>query len=146
MFADYIVQTICEVLGIEMPPERIPEPKQREPDDEHGPFHILIGVCRSARDSFYRFLEKPGDPLSPEQIHALRDLEQKVEGLCLYPDKLSLQKGTSPCLLYAGFGSTPYIGTAYGSRFDSLDGAREDAVLSDVIRQIEDAAYDNQTS
>ncbi|MBU2561971.1 MAG: hypothetical protein KKD17_06775 [Nanoarchaeota archaeon] len=142
MFADYLVQTICDVLGVDFPSEDEPKIPKREPENKHSHLFIPVDWYRSARDSFYRWLEKPRDPLAPEQLEALRDLEQRVDGLHFHPDKLSLQRRTAPVLLYAGFGNMPYLGTAYGSRFDSLEWARKDAVLSDVIRQIEEAAYD----
>ncbi len=142
MFAEYLAETVCRILGYDLPPEPEREPVEVRKDDgcDSGMPCVLLeglGLRRIGR-AFREWLERPLDPLNPMQVGMLVDLEDRIEGLQMTPDSKSMEEYGIPAIMYASFYHV-YFGTAYGSKFDAFRHTRDDPGLGSLIRMIEEA-------
>ena len=113
----------------------------------HGPIIALVEGLVAAgsyiANGFESILEKPLNPLKPEQVDQLKSLEDIIPGLEMQPDKKSLKEDSLPSMLYAMYQGN-WLGSCDGNRFIESDNAHSRPEHSQVTTRIHEVYKDEK--
>ena len=101
----------------------------------------LPGVLIQPIVNLIDYLQRPKDPLNPQQVRCILGIEKLSLNVEVQPDKASRERGTRPSILYVRYRERD-VGTAYGSRFvPSSPEVMEDRATRNLVEAITENCY-----